>query len=126
MVAPPGESPLRLLPGGLIGFWAERQEQQEATGSPLRMRQAGLGFPVGGTGPSGVLSEDKPDPHHQPHQRLGVLSLSGGEGGPSLEVGLGAAWVWGARPGPATGLMSPLLLLGLIALFTVTHPRPLP
>ena len=36
--------------GPLIGFWAEGQDPAKATGSPLRMRQAGLGFRVSGTG----------------------------------------------------------------------------
>lgn len=39
--------------------------------------------------------------------------------GPSFKAGLGAA-----RSGQVKGLMSPLPTIGLIALFTVTRPRP--
>lgn len=50
--------------GPLIGFWAEGQDPAKATGSPLRMRGR-AGVPgQWNWGPSGVLSEDKPDPLH--------------------------------------------------------------
>lgn len=44
---------------------------------------------------------------------------------PTFEAGQGVVQVWGGQPGPPKVLPFPLLPTGLIALFTVTHPRPL-
>lgn len=95
-------------PGGVLdrgtgSCWSSQKPQssQDETGA------ARPGVPAGGRGP---FYSDASRPSHQPPPPAGP----------------GAAEVRGGQPGPPRVLPFPLLPIGLIALFTVTHPRPLP
>lgn len=80
----------------------------------------------------GLLSGKEPqwglkreDPDHPAVFTTEAECTGVSEEGPSIMAGLGAAQVWGGQPVPSKDLMSPLLPIGLIALFTVTCPKPL-
>lgn len=106
----------------LIGFWAEGQDPAKEQGAPEDGDRQGWGSRSVELGPQWGLKLGQARPTPLTSSEAGCPEPLKRGRGSLLGGGAGAAWVWGGQPGPTTGLMSSLLLLGLIALFTVTTP----